>query len=108
MSSRLFQEVRENRGLCYSVFSFTGLHKDSGIFGLYAGTGEEDVPELIRVIAGEVGDLASGIGEAELARAKAQPRASRLPAQHRCLPVCDDLARQSLRFGDYVSPQLIA
>jgi predicted Zn-dependent peptidase len=108
MSSRLFQEVRENRGLCYSVFSFTGLHKDSGLFGIYAGTGEADVPELIRVIAGEVKDLAAGIGEAELARAKAQLRASLLMAQEGCFSVCEDLAKQWLCFGDYLTPQEIA
>jgi predicted Zn-dependent peptidase len=108
MSSRLFQEVRENRGLCYSVFSFTGLHKDSGLFGIYAGTGEADVPELIRVIAGEVRDLAAGIGEAELARAKAQLRAGLLMAQEGCFSVCEDLAKQWLCFGDYLTPQELA
>jgi predicted Zn-dependent peptidase len=108
MSSRLFQEVRENRGLCYSVFSFTGLHKDSGVFGIYAGTGEEDVPELIRVIAGEVTALASGIGEAELARAKAQLKASLLMGQEGCFSVCEDIAKQWLCFGDYLTPAEIA
>jgi predicted Zn-dependent peptidase len=108
MSSRLFQEVRENRGLCYSVFSFTGLHKDSGLFGIYAGTGEDDVPELIRVIAGEVQGLAAGIGEAELARAKAQLRAGLLMAQEGCFSVCEDLAKQWLCFGDYLTPQELA
>lgn len=108
MSSRLFQEVRENRGLCYSVFSFTGLHKDSGLFGIYAGTGEADVPELIRVIAGEVQGLAAGIGEAELARAKAQLKASLLMGQEGCFSVCEDIARQWLCFGDYLTPAEIA
>jgi predicted Zn-dependent peptidase len=108
MSSRLFQEVRENRGLCYSVFSFTGLHQDSGLFGIYAGTGEDDVPELIRVIAGEVQGLAAGIGEAELNRAKAQLKASLLMAQEGCFSVCEDLAKQWLCFGDYLTPTEIA
>ncbi|MEZ5866586.1 MAG: pitrilysin family protein [Geminicoccaceae bacterium] len=104
MSSRLFQEVRENRGLCYSVFTFSGLHKDSGVFGIYAGTGEKDVPELIRVIAGELRDLASSIGEAELRRAKAQLKASLLMGQEGCFSVCEDIARQFLCFGDYLTP----
>lgn len=108
MSSRLFQEVRENRGLCYSIFSFTGLHNDSGVFGIYAGTGEEDVPELIKVIAGELKGLAAGIGEAELNRAKAQLKASLLMAQEGCFSVCEDLARQWLCFGDYLTPAEIA
>lgn len=104
MSSRLFQEVREKRGLCYSVFTFAGLHKDSGVFGIYAGTGEKDVPELIRVIAGELQDLASSIGEAELRRAKAQLKASLLMGQEGCFSVCEDIARQFLCFGDYLTP----
>lgn len=104
MSSRLFQEVRENRGLCYSIFTFAGLHKDSGVFGIYAGTGEQDVPELVRVIAGELRDLASSIGEAELRRAKAQLKASLLMGQEGCFSVCEDIARQFLCFGDYLTP----
>ncbi len=108
MSSRLFQEVRENRGLCYSVFTFSGLHKDSGVFGIYAGTGEQDVPELIRVIAGELRDLASSIGEAELRRAKAQLKASLLMGQEGCFSVCEDIARQFLCFGDYLTPAELA
>lgn len=108
MSSRLFQEVRENRGLCYSVFTFTGLHKDSGVFGIYAGTGEDDVPELLKVIASETRDLAAGIGEAELARAKAQLKASLLMAQESCSAVAEDMARQWLCFGEYLTPAEIA
>jgi len=108
MSSRLFQEVRENRGLCYSVFTFSGLHKDSGVFGIYAGTGEDDVPELVKVIAHEMRDLATGIGEAELARAKAQLRASLLMSQESCSAVAEDMARQWLCFGDYLTPAEIA
>ncbi len=105
MSSRLFQEVREKRGLCYSVYSFTGLHKDSGVFGIYAGTGEDDVPELVRVIAGEVKAMAAGIGEAELARAKAQLKAAILMSQESCFSVCEDAAQQWLCFGDYLTPE---
>ena len=104
MSSRLFQEVREKRGLCYSVFTFSGLHKDSGVFGIYAGTGEKDTPELVNVITQELQDLASSIGEAELRRAKAQLKASLLMGQESCFSVCEDLARQHLCFGDYLTP----
>ena len=42
MSSRLFQEVREKRGLVYSIYSFTSAYRDSGMLGIYAGTGERD------------------------------------------------------------------
>ena len=53
MSSRLFQEARENRGLCYSIFSFASAYADTGQLGVYAGTDPEDVPELMQVVADE-------------------------------------------------------
>ena len=72
MSSRLFQEVREKRGLVYSVYSFTSAYSDTGLFGIYAGTGSDQVAELMPVIFGELHDLARDVGADELARAKAQ------------------------------------
>ena len=53
MSSRLFQEVRENRGLAYSVFSFPSCYKDTGVLGIYAGTGEKETAELVPVVCDE-------------------------------------------------------
>ena len=53
MSSRLFQEVRENRGLAYSIFSFASSYADTGLFGIYAGTGEQETAELIPVVCDE-------------------------------------------------------
>ena len=47
MSSRLFQEIREKRGLCYSIFSFTQMQNSSGVFGFYAGTSPNDVDQLL-------------------------------------------------------------
>ncbi len=71
MSSRLFQEVREQRGLCYSVYSWASTYGDSGCAGIYAGTGPSRVGELLSVIDDEVGKLvASGVSESELAVAK--------------------------------------
>ena len=54
MSSRLFQEVREKRGLVYSVYSFTPPFLDGGLFGIYAGTGESEAGELIPVTLEEL------------------------------------------------------
>ena len=54
MSSRLFQEVREQRGLCYSIYTFHSPYVDTGMFGLYAGTDASDSAELMRVVAGEL------------------------------------------------------
>ena len=52
MSSRLFQEVREIRGLCYSISSFHMAYSDTGFFGIYAGTDDNDAPELMQVVDG--------------------------------------------------------
>ena len=62
MSSRLFQEVREKRGLCYSIFSFASMYADSGHFGIYAGTSADQVNEMLSVSAAELADLAGGVG----------------------------------------------
>src|SRR5258708_11280083 len=51
MSSRLFQEVREKRGLVYSIYSFASAMTDGGIFGVYAGTGEKEIGEVVPVVA---------------------------------------------------------
>ncbi len=75
MSSRLFQEVREQRGLCYAIYAFHAPYSDIGMFGLYAGTDAADVPELMRVVVGEINAAAESINEAEVARAKAQMKA---------------------------------
>ena len=71
MSSRLFQEVRETRGLAYSVFSYQAGFEDNGMFAVYAGTAPERVTETLDVIHGELDRLAAeGITAAELDAAK--------------------------------------
>jgi predicted Zn-dependent peptidase len=71
MSSRLFQEVREQRGLCYSVYSWGSAYVDAGTAGIYAGTAPSRVAELLSVIDDEIAKLvASGVTEGELAVAK--------------------------------------
>lgn len=71
MASRLFQEVRERRGLAYSVFSYLTSHAETGYHAVYAGTAVERVDEVLEVVRGELsGVLASGLTEAELVAAK--------------------------------------
>ncbi|HLU40918.1 MAG TPA: pitrilysin family protein [Microthrixaceae bacterium] len=71
MSSRLFQEVREERGLCYSVYSWASAYADSGTAGIYAGTAPSRVAELVAVLDDEIAKLvASGVTEEELRVAK--------------------------------------
>jgi predicted Zn-dependent peptidase len=99
MSSRLFQEVREIRGLCYSIYAFHAPYSDTGMFGLYAGTDAEDVPELMRVVVGEITNAAETISAAEIARAKAQMKAGLLMALESSGARTEQLARQMFAWG---------
>jgi predicted Zn-dependent peptidase len=99
MSSRLFQEVREKRGLCYSVYSFHWPYQETGLFGIHAATGEDDVAELVPVILGEIERLAMDAGEAELNRAKAQVRAALQMSRESPASRAGQLARQVMLFG---------
>ena len=99
MSSRLFQEVREQRGLCYAIYSFHAPYSDTGMFGLYAGTDAADVAELMRVVVGEINAAAETINEAEVARAKAQMKAGLLMALESSGARAEQLARQMLSWG---------
>ena len=70
-SSRLFQEIREKRGMAYSVYSFASQYSDAGQVGLYVGTREENLVECFEIVARELGDVSSGnVRSGELERAK--------------------------------------
>ena len=99
MSSRLFQQVREKRGLCYSIFSFAALYSDGGTFAVYAGTSARDADEMLAVCAGELAAVASGVTDDEVARAKAQIRANLLISRESVSSCADALARQIMLFG---------
>src|SRR6185369_6439921 len=72
MSSRLFQEVREKRGLAYTIQAFVSSHADTGILGTYAATSEDKAGEMISVLCDEVKKLCDGVTGQELQRAKNQ------------------------------------
>ena len=99
MSSRLFQEVREIRGLCYAIQAFHMPYSDTGMFGLYAGTDEADAPELMRVVIDEIANATETLNEAEIARAKAQMKAGLLMALESSEARLGQIARQMLAFG---------
>ena len=99
MSSRLFQEIRERRGLCYSVFSFASSFADSGTFTVYAGTGEEHIGELSHVLTDELLRSVEDIREAEVDRAKAQLKASLLMGLESPASRSEVHARQLLIYG---------
>ncbi|MEZ5814635.1 MAG: pitrilysin family protein [Alphaproteobacteria bacterium] len=96
MSSRLFQEVREKRGLVYSIFSYHSGYQDDGQFGIYAGTGPEKLDEIIPVICDEVLKVGSDVSEEELARAKAQLKAGMLMGRESMMTRADQQAKYML------------
>jgi predicted Zn-dependent peptidase len=99
MSSRLFQEVRETRGLCYAIQAFHMPYSDTGLFGLYAGTDESDAPELMRVVIDQIGNATETLNENEVNRAKAQMKAGLLMALESSEARVGQLARQMLAYG---------
>jgi predicted Zn-dependent peptidase len=99
MSSRLFQEARESRGLCYSIYAFHAPYSDTGMFGLYAGTDAADTSELMRLIVDEIANTADTLSEVEVARAKAQMKAGLLMALESSGDRVGQLARQMLGWG---------
>ena len=99
MSSRLFQEVREKRGLCYSVFSFGSAYEDVGQVGVYAATSPEHSNELMSLTTDIMMSVAREVSEAEVARAKAQLKASLVMNLESASSRADQIARQFLAFG---------
>ncbi len=102
MSSRLFQEVREKRGLAYSIYSFASSFEDGGIFGVYAGTGRDEVTELMPIICDEIQKLTDHVSEEELARARAQLKASTLMTLESTASRSEQAARQLQIFNRIV------
>jgi predicted Zn-dependent peptidase len=99
MSSRLFQEARENRGLCYAIHAFHMPYADTGLFGLYAGTDEADAPELMRVVIDQIENATETLNDAEIARSKAQMKAGLLMALESSEARLGQIARQMLAYG---------
>lgn len=94
MSSRLFQEIREKRGLVYSIYSFASPFQDGGVMAIYAGTGEDEAEELVPVTLEELRKVQADVTAEELARAKAQLRASLLMSLESTGSRTEQLARQ--------------
>jgi predicted Zn-dependent peptidase len=103
MSSRLFQEVREKRGLCYTISAFAQAADDSGIVGIYTGTGEAEAGQIAPVIAGEMAALAANPTEAEIGRAKAQLKSGLLMGLERPSSRAEQIAGQMFSHGRVLS-----
>jgi predicted Zn-dependent peptidase len=99
MSSRLFQEIREKRGLVYTIHSFNQALKDDGVFGIYAGTTPKELHELLPVVADEIKKIINDkVTETELNRAKTQIKASLLMSLESSSTTAEIMARQLLLF----------
>jgi predicted Zn-dependent peptidase len=103
MSSRLFQELRERRGLCYSIYASTGAHAETGLMTIYAGTSGDDIAALSELTLDELKRAAADMTEAEVARARAQMKAGLLMGLESPSSRAERLARQ-LGIWDRVPP----
>ena len=99
MASRLFQELREKRGLCYSIYSFYWPFTDTGLFGIQTATSEEDVEELVPVVLNELSKMVDGVTATELDRAKTQLRAGLLMTLESPIARAGQMARHVLIHG---------
>ncbi len=108
MSSRLFQEAREARGLVYDIDAFCESYEDCGVFGVYAGAAAADAKETARVTAQQIHALAEGVTPPELARAKAQLKASLFMAREQPLARAEQAVGQLFLFDRLFSPAELA
>jgi len=108
MSSRLFRKVREERGLCYSVYSYIYSHVDTGLFGIYTATGKETERQAVELIVEVITDLLeNGITQQELDRAREQSKANVLLALENTVSRMNSLARGELFLGEILRPEEI-
>ncbi|MDP5108057.1 MAG: insulinase family protein, partial [Candidatus Nanopelagicales bacterium] len=104
MSSRLFQEIREKRGLVYTVYSFAHHYTGTGIFGVYAGTTKEKVNEVVEIIKKELAEVAAnGITEEELERGKGALRGGLVLGLEETNARMTRIAKGELLYGEYMS-----
>jgi len=104
MSSRLFQELREERGLAYSIYSWAQPYADTGMFGVYCAAQQEKGAEAFTLARDVLARTAETFNEAELERAKAQAKAGLLMGLESVATRCDHLARQVHIYGRVVPP----
>lgn len=100
MSSRLFQKIREERGLAYSVYSYPSSYNTTGYFTLYAGTGENQAEEVVKLMLAELDDIREhGISEAELLRAREQFKGSYVLGQESTSARANSIGKSELIRG---------
>jgi len=105
VSSRLFQEIREKRGLAYSIYSFVSSYLDTGIWGVYAGVSRKRVLELVELILKEINSLKDTLTEVELERAKNHLKGNIILGLESTGSRMNNIARQEIYYGRYYSPK---
>jgi predicted Zn-dependent peptidase len=103
MSSRLFQELRENRGLCYTIFAQAGAYADTGMMTVYAGTSAEQLGDLATLTVDELKRAADDMSAEEVARARAQMKAGMLMGLESPSNRAERLARMVAIWGEVPS-----
>ncbi|MTH65369.1 M16 family metallopeptidase [Paracoccus shanxieyensis] len=108
MSSRLFQKLREEKGLCYSIFAQSGFHDDTGMVTIYAGTSGDQVADLANLTVDEIRRSAEDMTEAEIARARAQLKAGLLMGLESPTGQAERMARSLAIWGRVADPAEVA
>ncbi len=104
ISSRLFQEIRENRGLVYDIQAFHSAYRDDGVFGIYAGTGADNIAELMNVLADELNKFAGSVTDIEIERTRAQLKSSLLMGRESMMTRADQNAKHLIFHGRMLDP----
>jgi predicted Zn-dependent peptidase len=108
VSSRLFQEIRENRGLAYSVYSYTSMYIDTGLWGVYAGVSKKRIREVAETIVSEMLSLKDTLTSDELENAKRHLKGNMILGLESTNSRMNNIARQEINFGRYISPDEIS
>ena len=108
MSSRLFQSVREERGLAYSVYSYTDAHADAGLFGVYAGCSPSKVGEVLDLVRAELAEVAEkGVTDEEVRRSQGNLRGSMVLGLEDTGSRMSRLGKAELVHGEVLSPEQV-
>ncbi|MEW6052746.1 MAG: pitrilysin family protein [Nitrospirota bacterium] len=107
VSSRLFQEIREKRGLAYAIYSFVASYVDTGLWGVYAGVSRKKVTEVIELVLKEIYTLRETVTEAELQRAKNQLKGNIILGLESSSSRMNNIARQEIYYEKHCSPKEI-
>lgn len=105
ISSRLFQNIREKRGLVYSIYSYHMAYVDTGLWAVYAGTDRKHVNEVVDITVREIRSISKTLTEDELQRAKAQLKGNLIIALESTSNKMTNIAKQEIYYGRYFPPE---